>query len=100
MENPHPSPYATLAQDIAIEALKFSGPDLEALKKVTAELTANATKADGATTRNVTPEDVGGILEQLRHGSAPEAAQAKAVLRAWLLESVDYQLRHPQAAAR
>jgi hypothetical protein len=100
LRNPFPSPYDLLAQDIAEEALKFSGPNLEALKKVTAELTVSATKADNGTTRNVTPEDVGRILEQLRHGSPPEAAQAKAALRAWLLESVDYQLRHPQAAAR
>lgn len=100
MSNPFPSPYDLLAQDIAYEALRFSGANLEALKKITAELTASATKADSGTTRNVTPEDVGRILEQLRHGTPPQAVQAKAILRAWLLESVDYQLRHPQAAAR
>ena len=89
-----------LAKDIAQEARKFSGPNLAKLTDTVATLTAHAAVDGSGTSRNVTPEDVGRTLEQLRRGSPPEAAQAKAILRAWLLESVDYQLRHPQAAAR
>jgi hypothetical protein len=98
LSNPFACPYDLLAQDIADEALKFSGPDLEKLKSVVAGLLSHATVNENGAARNVTPQEASRNLEQLRSGSPPEAAQAKAILRAWLRESVDYQLRHPQAA--
>jgi hypothetical protein len=97
------SPYPldeVLAKDIAQEACKFSGPSFAKFTDAVAALTAYARVNENGTLRAIARGDIGRILEQLRHGSPPEAAQAKAVLRAWLLESVDYQLRHPQAAAR
>jgi hypothetical protein len=100
LSNPFPSPYDLLAQDIADEALKFSGPDLGKLKTVVAGLLCHATVKENGDARNVTPQEAGANLEQLRSSSPQQAAQAKATLRSWLRESVDYQLLHPQAAAR
>ena len=100
LSNPFPSAYDLLAQDIADEALKFSGPNLGKLTDIVAGLLSHATVKENGPARNITREEVTGNLEQLRGGSPQGATQAKATLRAWLLESVDYQLRHPQAAAR
>jgi hypothetical protein len=93
LSNPFPSPYELLAQDIADEALKFSGPNLEKLKNVTAGLTSHARVNENGTARGVTAEDVSRNLEQLRSASPQAVAQARAALRAWLRESVEYQLR-------
>lgn len=98
--NPFPSPYDLLAQDIADEALKFSGPNLEKLKGVVAGLLSHATVNENGAARNVTPEETGRNLEQLRSSSPQTVAQAKAALRAWLQESVEVQLRHPQEVRR
>lgn len=98
--NPFPSPYDLLAQDIADEALKFSGPNLGKLQDVVGGLLSHATVKENGNERNVTREEVSANLEQIRSASPQGAAQAKATLRSWLLESVEYQLRQPQAAAR
>jgi len=100
LSNPFPSPYDLLAQDIADEALKFSGPNLGKLKDVVGAVLCHATVKENAVARNVTQEEVTGNLEQLRSGSPQAAAQAKGTLRAWLQESVEYQLRHPPDAPR
>lgn len=98
--NPFPSAYDLLAQDIADEALKFSGPNLGKLTDIVGGLLCRATVRENGAARNVTPQEVAANLEQLRSASPQQAAQAKTTLRAWLQESVEYQLRHPQAAAR
>jgi hypothetical protein len=63
-------------------------------------LAAHATLYENGSARGVTAEDVSQNLEQMRHGSPQEVAQAKAALRAWLRESVEYQLRHLSADGR
>lgn len=98
--NPFPSAYDLLAQDIADEALKFSGPNLGKLTDIVAGLLSHATVKENGVARNVTREEVAANLEQLRSASPQAAKQAKATLRDWLVDSVDYQLRQPQAAAR
>jgi hypothetical protein len=94
------SPYPiddVLARDIAKEAGKFTGPNFARLTNAVAALAAHASLNDNGAERAVTREDVSRILNQLR--TSPNSDEAATVLRSWLRESVDYQLRHPQAAA-
>lgn len=88
-----PAIYDILAEDVAAEA-GFYG-DIGALKEAAYRVAAEAT-VNGA--RKVTPEEVSGILNQLR--ASPNSGEALSTLRSWLRESVDYQLTHAQAAGR
>jgi hypothetical protein len=97
IQNPYPLEEA-LTGDIAQEARKFSGQNFAKLTDAVAALTTHATVNDHGSVRVVTREDVSRNLDLLHSGSPQEAEQAKAALRAWLHDSVNYQIAHLQAA--